>query len=916
MASSAELALLAKARRRRAEAEAAAAAPAAVTPEPAPAQPSLVDAIMGGAQQLGLGVNRGIVNIAGMPGDIANAVPQGANPLTDALKMAPTGQQLQQFFKLDQNQPEGLGETLASRIGEEIGANAIPGLGITRKAVTMGLPAVREAGGFLRYLLEPAAVDPAAYLGKEAAYSTAAGTGAGLVDSIPGVDRNTPLGAAADTTGAVAGVGALGMTGALSKGLFNIVQALRGAPGYTDDAVKSAVVDRLAQAAGVPGVDGSKPYDVDPLIQQIMDATPNKPRVGDVIPGYEESLADRTGNPGIAALEYSRQTGPNAGEFARQRGSNSELVDAAMRNAAPREQPGTFRSALDEERTNRLNAASTASDTANTEFEDYVQSLSPTMTAEPRGQTVRAGVQHAERMARDTEGEMWRAIHGEVDPAPLAERMNDVQDNLTLQRQQSTADLGPTTSIPERLSTDAEGNPAGPVDLAELNDMRSELTRVQREALTAGDRNRAEVAGQYLDELNAYLDSEAVPPAVRQQTQDARAVSRDVNERFNRPNDPLAKTLSMSEGRPDLPDSRVAPEFVQPDSGQASNIDRLLAETDLTSHGRTVRSALKDELLAQMEKARVIGDPDRTTAFLKNHTRVFERFPDLRAEVEQASLSGQRALDTQAAEVDLQTSLGTPEKPGKGTVGKYLTYSDANSEKAISDVLSSKDPGAAADELMTFIGDNPKAAEGARAAFWQKLKSESTSVDNANRTMGGKYQWRGDWLKRFLDDPRTKAVFDRLYRDDPTGKQTIEQIAAVLDNVDLRQRGRAPGTSGTAQGVNPVLTPETLQSRVYAFLRGQVSGGFLVTSILAVVARRAVRNAQTAAIERLTDQALLHPDEAAVMLKDFNPANVAALRRRAKLWLGNQASTVLQMLDGTDEADDKPEQPEIKAGGV
>jgi hypothetical protein len=215
-------------------------------------------------------------------------------------------------------------------------------------------------------------------------------------------------------------------------------------------------------------------------------------------------------------------------------------------------------------------------------------------------------------------------------------------------------------------------------------------------------------------------------------------------------------------------------------------------------------------------------------------------------------------------------------------------------------VLNAKDPGKAADDLLTFIGDNPRAVEGARAAFWQKLKKEGQSTDNSQRSMSGTRAWRGDWLKSFLDNPATRAVAERLYRDNPEHLERIREIADVLDNVDLRQRGKAVGTSGTAQGVNPVLTPETLQSRFYAYMRGAVGGTYLATSIAAVVARRAVRKAQTDAIDRLTDQALLNPELAAELLKENNPANRAALARKAKLWLGNEAATFIDLLDGED----------------
>lgn len=125
----------------------------------------------------------------------------------------------------------------------------------------------------------------------------------------------------------------------------------------------------------------------------------------------------------------------------------------------------------------------------------------------------------------------------------------------------------------------------------------------------------------------------------------------------------------------------------------------------------------------------------------------------------------------------------------------------------------------------------------------------------------------------------------------------------MLDNADLRSRGKTAGTSGTAQGISNILTPETLQSRTYAWMRGQVSGTYLATSIAAVVARRAVRGARSEAIERLTDKVLLNPDIAVQFLKDNNPANRAALARKAKGWFGNEASTIVNLMNEGDDDD-------------
>lgn len=940
MAADPTLLLKAKARRRRAEAEGAATAmPAADHPIDAGAiasdlapnmanaasaapPPSLVDQIMGTLgstgniiKQGGLGVSRGISNMAGLPGDIASLLPDflpGGGQLKNVL---PTSPEVQHLFHLDQAQPQGFGETMSSRVGEEVGSALIPEVGVLMKALKMGLPAVRAAGPLTRYFLEQAALDPAKHIGNEVTAAVAAGTGAGAVDSIPGVDRSTPVGQAADLIGAIMGNGVASVGSHVLKSTGTIFDALRQNPNFTDEMTRSAVTDRVAKAAGLPGTETAKGvYDTQPLVDQIMAGRSGSP--SEVIPGFQESLADRTGNPGVASLEYSRQSGPNAGAFTQRRSANTDAVDQAMQAVAPTETPGAFRSALDTERDTRLNAAAADTQGAQSDFDRYIQTLVPQMDAEGRGAAVRGGVANAERASDETQRALWAGVHGEVDPAPLAERMDATRETLPLARQDAIADVNNTVNIPRRLSTPAGDVPAGPVDVQELNAMRTTLTDQQRAARSAGDRNRVEALGRFIDEVNGYLGSDAVPADIRAQTDEARRFSRHHNETFNRPNDPLAATLAAKEGRPNIPDSAVAKQFVQPDSGQASNIDRLLAQTDLSSHAVPVRDALKDEIVAGIDKGKMAGDPARLDEYLNQFGRVFDRFPELRTEIRNAADAGRRLDTASEAQSTLQADVGTPDGTvkGRGTVGKYLQHGDADSERAINEVLASKDPAKAADDLMGFIGNNPRGVEGARAAFWQKLRTESQSVDNSQRSMGGGRAWRGDWLKSFLDKPATRAVAERLYADNPDALAQLDLYAGVLDNVDLRQRGKATGTSGTAQGVNPILTPETLQSRAYAYLSGRVSGTYLVTSIAAVIARRAVRKAQTEAIERLTDKVLLNPDLAAEMLKENNPANRAALNRRAKAWLGNEAATLMDLLNGDEQENKKTEEPEKMTG--
>lgn len=124
----------------------------------------------------------------------------------------------------------------------------------------------------------------------------------------------------------------------------------------------------------------------------------------------------------------------------------------------------------------------------------------------------------------------------------------------------------------------------------------------------------------------------------------------------------------------------------------------------------------------------------------------------------------------------------------------------------------------------------------------------------------------------------------------------------MTQRLDTRNAGEARNTSGTTQSILP--SAETLGSRVFAYKHGQAGGAYLLTSIAAVIGRRAVRNAQSASIERVLDDALLNPEVAALLLKENNPANRAARRRRGKGWFGNEIALIVNAMSGEERSDD------------
>lgn len=813
---------------------------------------------------------------------------------------------------------QNLFERGANRVGQEVGAAALPIAGAVGHGAKIGVDAARRLPTLVRMFVEPAAINPAQFASKEMATAAAAGSGAATVNEFTGAstaDKKTGGQAAGDITGALLGALGLGVARTVAKPINDIRQAVM--PGsrdkFSNDVVKNTVVDRIINTADtLPKVEG-QPVDTVPLV----DAINRGARVD--IPGFKDSIADRTGDSGLAALEYSRQSGQGAGQFTARRTENTAAVDAAMNRNAPEGNPADLRAELDLERNRRLTDAEVQALNAQGDATRAVGAVTPQSTAAQRGNTVRTALEDARGAARDrTEAAYQNAdvARRPIDAAELSATIDNATANLTevergllpqatLDRVRRLGDVGEQAPTPTGL-LDEFGSPITrppeappPVDMKEATDLLSELGRMERAALAdpraeKGGRNAARVIGQVADAVEGFVGRN-LPEADQQALAAARRAKFEEAEAFTRQGDPVAQAVSRYEGgQPRVRDDRVAGLFTNPQA-----MDRLFAQADTPQ----TRAAIRDEVLSRGDTSSAQRIRDFTNTFGEQ----VDRFPGLRQELDAAATAREREAGAGAARDTLTRELGTPDRPGTSTVGKYLQYGDERSQDALKGVIASKNPGAAMDEMLAFVNNDPAAVVGARKSFWDLMQSKTRSNGETTKGLDGAQPWMPNRLKNFLDNPANQAVAERLYRDNPEQLSNVRKIADELQNVDLRSRAKAANTSGTAQSISNVLTPETLQSRFYAYKRGQTSLGFMLTALGSVAARRLVRGAQGEAMEKLLDRALLDPDLAAQLLKENNPANRAALARTAKAYLGNEASTLADILDG------KPEDPVKKA---
>lgn len=902
------------------------ATPPAAAPQPAAAPSpdrSLVDKIMTGAgavadtagglgTQAVVGARQGVAGLAGLPvdattlavnlaGKASNGLfgtefkpiehPTGGSEDIDAMLASPA-RLIQAIVgkKQEDPAPDGMAERMTRRIAQEAGAAAVPVGGALLKAGQVGIQGARELPALARSFVEPAAVDAGKFVGKQAKAATAAGAGAGVVNEATGKARadaegrpTTTLQKLGDFGGALTGLGISTVGSKLADVGKTVYGAMTGNPKAVDATIRDVAVDEIARAAGLkPNAKGV--IDTDPLAKAVNEGT----RVDETIPGFQESTADRTKNAGLAAMEYSRQSGPNAGLYAGRRTANTDAIDTQMGKSEPQGQPGSFSAGLEAERDARLtDAASTrasAEDTARTATAPLQSQGTPAM----RGGTIRNELDTARDTSRTATAEAYERAginNNPLQPTELAQALDEVTARLP------HADRVDT---PQGLIDRIAQLPAGePLTMREATALKTRLLGLQEAAAAQpGGRNAARVLGYYIDATEGVIQRN-ISPEQQAALGEARTARRTEGDAFDRKGDPVRDILAANPGgRPKMRDENVANLATRDDV-----VGRLLTEADTPA----TRTAIRNELLSRADTSTAAGLHE----FQQQYAQQIARFPGLNDELGAAIRARVSENTARGAEGGLLKDIG---REGRGVVSKYLQYGDENATRAMTAVMKSKDPARSIDELLSFVGDDPKAVDGARKVFWDIMQKQTRSEGSTTKTINGTQPYLPAALERFTSDPATAAVAERLYRANPEHWDNIKKIAEAIQGVDVRNAAKAPNSSGTPQALAGgfMPSPEALQSRIFAVERGVVSPAYAALNIVSIMARKAMRGQQVQAVNQAIDHALLDPEWAAQILKENNPVNRAALRTRARGWMGKEAGTLVDMLQPEDkDADTK-----------
>lgn len=886
--------------------------------------------IEGLLQALPDGVRQGVSMLAGAPVDIVNNLPRVGNLLPGeqgytTFSDNPVGgaasiDNLLRFGGLIEDyEPQNAAERVLNRVGEELGATAVPLAGGLAKAsgqtvahINRAATAPRSVGqGLAAQFTQPLAVNPTGALAREGAYATAAGTGAGVATEMFGDN------AVADTAGSIAGAGGLALASGLGQALWNLGAATVGTPKFRGGVVDEAVAERLLNSSErMASQASSRPGPVD--TQQLVDALRTQAPVEEAVPGYRANIADRTGDAGLATLAYNVD-GNTPGAGIARRNANDAAVTQAIADITPQGNPGRVRTDLQVSVDDQIAQALLAQDMAQGRFDDAAQAVAPTLpTAGARGSSIRSALADAYAAAQDDVRQKYSALDSDstlVDPQGLVERATVTDMNLApndAKRFRPTEaatiqEMRPGDQAPYRETglvnefnrpIMAENPPVQQtVPLSDIMATRSGLTDDVRAARAAGQNQAARIGGQYVDDIDAYLE-QALTPELQQQFSEARTARRNVADRFERPGTANAEVLRTREGGAyALDDSAVGGRYAQPDKGRLSDLKSLLAEAGSDPRAR---EGLADTVLADVQDRGLINKPQALTKYLGDRKVLLGEFPELREALESAGVA---ATDLDAAARTAQETQKRLTTPGRSPEASYLKYSEDRTLDSIRTVTNAADPRAATRQLLDSAG-TPNAARDLRAALWEEVKGRG-QLSSPNATGG--QRWNGRVMRDLFEDPKFSAVAEELWADDPEDLANIKKVFSALAGAEGSTRAKAVNTSGTGQtvtgGYDPSLTTASIASRVRSVNRNQLSPTIAGVDLVSSFLRNRSAQVQARAIDQITSEVINNPGLAADLLERYNPATQGAYTRMLTQKWGVRAPTLLQLLDGLENED-------------
>jgi hypothetical protein len=775
------------------------------------AKPTATEYAQGGVG----GFNRGLAGMAGFPVDVVNAGLSLVGLGTDrpiggsrSIEQAMDGTlgRLTESGTMFPEGPDTAGGRIINRVGQEIGAAAIPAAGILRAGSGLA-PAMRPAPTLGQTFLDPIRRSPGRAAIGETAAAAGAGAGAGIArEAAPGNQ-------VAETYGQLIG----GFTPSILANMpaavaGRTVQAVRGklSSEARKEAAKRTVGDYIGGEMTTQQIDNLRAADA----------------IADQVPGFNPTLAERTGSPGLVKKQIdieSGMAGVEIDEAIRRRQGDSAAITRFGESAAPEPSVGpdlvvdTARRRVEDLRSG-VERQANLTDAARRDLADSI----PIADRAQEGSRLRGSLH--ERVGEEHASfEMIARESGLDDPGfivPFAEFRDDILSAFN-------------NATRLKLKDNAEGMPAPPwmigriqnaaeaQDFAALMELRSDISGNIRRAERMPSTDDTYLRG--LKAMKSAFDN-ALEKAV-QQTADPDIARRYREFRaayLKRVVEPLKQNASHSvlhrdsQGAYVTPDERVVEAYFQKGAPTAAQQFKTVFRNDATANAAVEAVAL-DSLRRATVRDGVI-DPRAFNNWMREYDSVLMEFKPIGRKIESIGRAN-------AALVDRQRTL-------------------VRRERSVEDAILTR-------ELRAVDRDSRNAAEAVARAMESPRKMATIS-----RSVRGKPEAQAALRRTVWDSVADMPPGDlATYLD--TNRSTLRLAGITNEHIDalriidgartISSRTPAPtGSSATPDAVSSFVRtfgvrPDMLSNRLNALNTGRADRSWLVTNLMSNVLIRKQR---------------------------------------------------------------------------
>lgn len=735
-------------------------------------------------------LNRGIADVLGGPVDGVNwlmdkaGMPMSDEPFLGSENIARGMRAVGVRVADGDDEPDTFGEHVSKGIGEAAGF-VLPGIAAA-KALEKGAGVI---GGVSRAMIEPLVRSPKTMMAAEVTSGAGAGTGRAIADEL--AEGSEAARVAGEIIGGLAGGFGPGAAVSTTRSAINKTPLV----GTAIRAGKKAVVPFTEAGAKERARDRIRDLAEDPEAAAANLA--EERNIGGLSP------AQQTGDERLMALErVVRDTDPPVDLAMRH-----QEMDAAETLRQIAREPAAKASIEDTQEfiSKRLGEVLSRMDkrikVATKQAQVRISALEPTRRATEASIIVRDELKKAFARARKAEAQLW----GLVPKSATASTKATKEAYRSVLAETPRAQLEDIPDVARRLlDPDASNQAFGDAEsIRELHGLYSKLREFSRKAIAEGSRNSSRIADELADALLVDMGAAGVDTetAVGRSINDARSYTAALNEKFRQGS--IGKVLGRTRDGSDA----VPPELTLDTTVGRSGIRGAISAQEIreaAAGSEDAEAGIRAYLQRRFQDTAVREgelNPKRAHDFVRNNDELLDLFPDLRAQMRDAT---QAQGEATSATNRIERRANALRDPRKSKAAQFL---NAPVDQEIQTVIKSRDPGKAAAELRRQAskdktGDAVRGLKGGFVDFVMD-RARTGQFDDAGEAFVS-----GSAIQGALKDKRVLAVAKEVL--DPQDLLRLRQVAVEFKKME-KARGRLPA-------VGAVMDQEP--NRVISFLAG------------------------------------------------------------------------------------------------